>query len=127
VPLMVLLVGPMGVEGLALALSISAVLEVAGLLWSLRGRLEGIQGRSIAGSLFRAGLAALVAALVMAAGLWALDTAVSNLLADPVGRLVGLLLLTAAGAVAFVLVARALGSPELTQLFDAVRRRRRSA
>jgi peptidoglycan biosynthesis protein MviN/MurJ (putative lipid II flippase) len=121
---MVLLVGPMGVEGLALALSISAVLEVAGLLWSLRGRLEGIHGRSIAGSLFRAGLAALVAALGMAAGLWVLDTAVPDLLADPVGRLVGLLLLTAAGAAAFVLVARALGSPELTQLFDAVRRRR---
>ena len=44
VPLMVLLVGPMGVDGLALALSISAVIEVIGLLWNLRGRLEGIEG-----------------------------------------------------------------------------------
>ena len=69
VPLMVLLVGPMGVNGLALALSISAVIEVIGLLWSLRGRLEGIEGRSILWSLIRAGLAAVVAALVMAGGL----------------------------------------------------------
>ena len=61
VPLMVLLVGPMGVEGLALALSISALIEVTGLLWSLRTRLEGIEGRSILWSLVRALLAAFAA------------------------------------------------------------------
>ncbi len=124
VPLMILLVGPMGVEGLALALSISAVIEVIGLLWSLRTRLEGIEGRSILGSLFRALLAALVAAVVMAGGLALLDVVLPDLMDDPFSRLLGLLVLTAAGAVAFVLVAAALRSPELWQLRDAVRRRR---
>src|SRR5207249_93002 len=38
IPLMVWLVGPMGVGGLALALSVTASLEVLGLLWALRGR-----------------------------------------------------------------------------------------
>jgi putative peptidoglycan lipid II flippase len=124
VALMVLLVGPMGLEGLALALSISAVLEVSGLLWSLRARLDGIDGRLILGSLLRALLAASAAAAVMAGGLILLNAAAPDLMAGPVGRLVGLLVLTAAGAVAFVLVAAALRSPELRQLRDAVRRRR---
>ena len=124
VPLMVLLVAPMGVNGLALALSISAVIEVIGLLWSLRGRLEGIEGRSILWSLIRAGLAAFVAALVMAGGLALFDATIPDVMADPFGRLIGLLVLSGAGAVAFVLVAGVLRSPELTQLRDAVRRRR---
>jgi putative peptidoglycan lipid II flippase len=124
VPLMVVLVGPMGVEGLALALSISAVIEVTGLLWSLRERLEGIEGSAILSSVLRAGMAAFVAGLLMAGGLWGLDAVASDLVADPFGRLVALIVLIAAGAAGFVLVARALRSPELTQLFDAVRRRR---
>ena len=45
-------------------------------------------------------------------------------MADPFGRLIGLLVLGGAGAVAFVLVAGVLRSPELTQLRDAVLRRR---
>ncbi len=47
VPLMALLVGPMGVEGLALALSISSVLEVIGLLWFLRRRIESVDESAI--------------------------------------------------------------------------------
>jgi putative peptidoglycan lipid II flippase len=124
VPLMVLLVGPMGVNGLALALSISAVIEVIGLLWSLRGRLEGIEGRSILWSLIRAGLAAVVAGAVMAGGLASLDAFFPDVMDDAFGRLLLLLVLSGLGAVAFVAVAGALRSPELTQLRDAVRRRR---
>jgi putative peptidoglycan lipid II flippase len=126
VPLMVLLVGPMGIDGLALALSVTALIEVAGLLWSLRGRLGGIDGRAILGSLGRAGAAASVAAVLMAGGLWLLGESAPAVLASPLGRLGGLLALTAAGAAAFVLVARALSSPELTQLLDAARRRGRA-
>ncbi len=124
VPLMVLLVEPMGVNGLALALSISAVIEVIGLLWSLRGRLDGIEGPSILWSLVRAGIAAVVAALVMAGGLALFDATIPDVMADPFGRLIGLLVLGGAGAVTFVLVAGVLRSPELTQLRDAVQRRR---
>ena len=49
VPLMAWLAGPMGVEGLALALSISATLEVIGLAWALRRRIDSVdEGRSCA-------------------------------------------------------------------------------
>jgi putative peptidoglycan lipid II flippase len=126
VPLMIVLVDPMGVEGLALALSISAVIEVIGLLWSLNGRLEGIEGRSILGSLVRAGLAAVAAGIVMGAGLAAASAAVPDLLADPFGRLVALVVLAALGGIAFIAVAALLRSPELQQLRDALLRRRRA-
>ena len=124
VPLMVLLVGPMGVNGLALALSISAIIEVIGLLWSLRGRLEGIEGRSILWSLIRAGIAAAAAGAVMAGGLASFDALFPDVMDDAFGRLLLLLVLSGLGAVAFVAVAGALRSPELTQLRDVVRRRR---
>ena len=124
VPLMVLLVGPMGIEGLALALSISSVIEVIGLLWSLRGRLEGIDGGAILGSLLRAGLAALAAGIVMGAGLAALTAVAPDVMADPLGRLVALVVLSAAGGAAFIAVAALLRSPELRQLRDALRRGR---
>jgi putative peptidoglycan lipid II flippase len=126
VPLMVLLVGPMGVDGLALALSISSILEVAGLLSSLRSRLEGIEGASILGALTRALLAAIAAALVMIAGLALVGAVTPDVLIDPLGRLVVLLVLTSAGAVAFVAIAALLRSPELDQLRGAVLRRRRA-
>ncbi len=126
VPLMILLVGPMGVEGLALALSISALIEVIGLLWSLRTRLEGIEGRLILWSLVRALLAAAVAGLVMAGGLALFDAVIPEVMDDPLGRLLALIALSGAGAVAFALVAAVLRSPELRQLRDVVRRRRRA-
>ena len=124
VPLMVLLVEPMGVEGLALALSVSAIIEVMGLLWSLRTRLEGIEGASILWSLVRALLAAFVAAVVMAGGLSAFNALIPEVMANTLSRLVALLVLSAAGGIAFVLVAAVLRSPELRQLRDVVRRRR---
>ena len=119
VPLMVLLVGPMGVNGLALALSIAAIIEVIGLLWSLRGRLEGIEGRSILWSLIRAGLAAVVAGAVMAGGLASFEALFPDVMDDAFGRLLLLLVLSGLGGIAFVAVAGALRSPELTQLRDA--------
>ena len=57
VPLMALLVGPMGVEGLALALSISSVLEVIGLLWYLRRRIESVDEAAILRTVVRSGVA----------------------------------------------------------------------
>jgi len=114
----------MGVNGLALALSIAAVIEVIGLLWSLRGRLEGVEGRSILWSLVRAALAAAVAGAVMAGGLVSFEALFPDVMDDAFGRLLLLLVLSGLGGIAFVAVAGALRSPELTQLRDAVRRRR---
>ena len=62
---MAILSGPMGVEGLALALSISATLEVIGLAWALRRRIESIDEQTILPSALRSGLSALIAGVVM--------------------------------------------------------------
>jgi putative peptidoglycan lipid II flippase len=123
VPLMVALVGPMGVEGLALALSISAVLEVLGLLWSLHRRIESVEEGAILRSLGRAGIAAIAAGLLMLGGLVAVERALGGLLDNPVGRLLTLVGLAAAGAAIFLVTAAALRSPELDQLRGILRRR----
>ena len=109
---------------LALALSISAVLEVIGLLWSLRRRIESIEGGEILGSVARAGVAAVAAGLLMFGGLAVVEATVGGLLDNPLGRLIVLLVLAAAGSAIYLVVAAALRSPELVQLRALVRRGR---
>jgi putative peptidoglycan lipid II flippase len=123
VPLMAMLVGPMGVEGLALALSISSIIEVIGLLWFLHRRLESIDEASILRSVGRAAVAALAAALLMLGGLTLVEGSLAGLLENTVGRLVVLLVLSAAGLAIYLLVAAALRAPELGQLRGILRRR----
>ena len=127
VPLMAILVGPMGVEGLALALSISSVLEVIGLLWFLRRRIESVDEATIARTLARSAVAGLAAALLMLGGLTVVEASMEALLDNAIGRLLALLALSAAGGAIFLLVAAALRSPELAQLRGILRRRGRSA
>ena len=127
VPLMAVLVGPMGVEGLALALSVSSVIEVIGLLWFLRGRLESVEEAAIARSLLRAGVAALAAALLMLGGLTVVEGSLGGLLDNAVGRLLALVVLSASGGAIYLLVAAALRAPELDQLRGILRRRGRRA
>jgi putative peptidoglycan lipid II flippase len=127
VPLMAILVGPMGVEGLALALSVSSILEVVGLLWFLRRRLDSVEEAAIVRSVARAGTAALAAALLMLGGLTVVEGSLGGLLDNPIGRLLALLVLSAAGGAIFLLVAAALRAPELDQLRAIVRRRGRRA
>jgi putative peptidoglycan lipid II flippase len=124
VPLMAWLVGPMGVAGLALAFSISAVLEVLGLLWSLHRRIDSVDGAAILRSLLRASAAGIVAALVMFGGLTVVENALPGLLENVVGRLLALLVLSAAGIGVYLVMAAALRTPELGQLRDYLRRRR---
>ena len=124
VPLMAWLVGPMGVEGLALALSISAVLEVIGLLWSLHRRIETVEVRAILRSLGRAAVAGVAAGLLMLGGLTVVEGSMGGLLDNVIGRLLVLLTLSAAGGAIFLLAAAALRSPELEQLRGILRRRR---
>jgi putative peptidoglycan lipid II flippase len=124
VPLMAMLVGPMGVEGLALALSISAVLEVLGLLWSLRRRIDSLEEGSIVRSVGRAALAGSVAALFLVGALTVVSGSLGGLLDNVVGRLLALLLLSAAGGAVYLAAAAALRAPEIGQLRGYLARRR---
>jgi len=125
VPLMATLVGPMGIEGLALALSISAVLEVIGLLWSLHRRIESVEAVSILRSLGRAAVAGVAAALLMLGALTLVERSLSGFLDNAIGRLLVFLVLSAAGGAIYLLVAAALRAPELDQLRSLLRRRRK--
>ena len=127
VPLMIILVGPMGVEGLALALSISSVLEVVGLLWALRARIESVDEGAIARSLGRSAVAGAAAALVMFAGLALSDALFADAVADPLGRVGIFFGVSGAGILVFLAVAALLGSAELEQLRGILRRRTRTA
>ena len=126
VPLMAWLVGPMGVEGLALALSISASLEVIGLLWALHNRIESIEGAAVLRSAARSAVGAGAAALVMLGGLTLVETWLPALLEGGISRLLVVVVLTAAGAAIFLLVASALRSPEIALLRNLMKRRNRS-
>ena len=116
VPLMILLAGPMGVAGLALALSISATLEVLGLLWALRGRIGSVDEAEVLRSVARSALAALVAGLAMLGGLAATQTWLAALLANGAGRVVALALLAGGGTAIYLLAGTVLGSAELAQV-----------
>jgi putative peptidoglycan lipid II flippase len=123
VPLMVWLVGPMGVEGLALALSISALIEVGGLVWSLHRRIESLEDRAVLLSAGRSAVAALASALLMLGGVTLSREWVPALLDNGFTRLLVVAVLTAAGGAIYLLVANALGSPELSQMRGLLRRR----
>jgi putative peptidoglycan lipid II flippase len=116
--LMLALVDPYGVEGLALALSVSATVEVVGLLVALRRRLGRLDGRLLASSLLRSGAATLVAGAVMFGVLAALASAAPTLGDGAVGRLLTLLVPAAAGGAAYLVAALLLRAPEL----DVMRR-----
>jgi len=127
VPLMVILSGPMGIEGLALALSISASIEVIALAWSLRRRIDSIDEGTILRSGLRSALAAVVAGAVMFAGLTAAQAWFGALLANGAGRILALLILAGGGTAVFLLVAMAMRSEELRQVRRYLTRRRAAA
>jgi putative peptidoglycan lipid II flippase len=124
VPLMALLVGPMGVEGLALALSISAVLEVVGLLWSLRRRIDSVDETAILRSIGRAAIAGAVCGLFLFGSVTLLAGSLGGLLDNVVGRLLLLLLLSTAGGAVYLAAAAALRAPEIGQLRGYLQRPR---
>lgn len=123
IPLMSFLVGPMGIEGLALSISITASIEVLGLIWALRGDLKRIDGDQILRSMLRALVASVAAALLMLGALSVLEGVLPAIVESPPGRVITLLVLSGAGLTIFVLVAAALRSPELDTLRGLIRRR----
>ena len=110
------LMGPLQHAGLALASSLSAYANVAGLLWLLRGRVGGLGG----GALARAAARALAAGVPLVA--WCLWLAPER--AHPWGLAGATLAAVAGGAVLYVGAAAALRAPELTALLGMLRRRR---
>lgn len=111
-------VAPLGFGGLALANSVATTLEALLLVWLVRRALGSIEGRALANSLLRTGLAASVMGLL----LWALARWSQAPGAPPL-LLIGLLGVTL-GAGAFVGVSLLLRHPELNQALALVRRRR---
>ena len=124
VPLMVLLSGPMGIEGLALALSISATLEVLALVWALRRRIDSIEEAEVLRSGARSALAAVVAGVAMFGGLTAAQAWLSATLANGAGRVLLLLVLAGGGTGIYLLVAALMRSEELAQVRRYFSRRR---
>jgi putative peptidoglycan lipid II flippase len=120
VVLALLLMWPLQHVGLALASSLSSYVNVLGLCWLLRRRLDGPRGAELGWSLART----LVASAVLA--LWCL--AVSGLLpglTPPIGRgLPWLVVALAGGMIVYALAAAALRSVELASLLGMLRRGR---
>lgn len=114
--------GPLGTLGLALAVACSSVANFLGLLFFLRRRVGLLGLRAIAGSVLRSG----VAAAGSAAGAWSV-----SLLGDWTrgGRSfanAGILLLSVlVGTLIYLVLCRALHVPELDELIAALRRKRR--
>jgi putative peptidoglycan lipid II flippase len=124
VPLMIWLVGPMGVEGLALALSISAVLEVIGLVWALHRRIDSVEEADVLRSAGRSAVAAVAAGLLMLGGLTVVREVLPDALVGGLSRLLVVAILTTAGGIIYVLVASALRAPEIGLLRSLLARRR---
>jgi putative peptidoglycan lipid II flippase len=116
VPLMAWLVGPMGVGGLALAGSLTASLEVLGLLWMLRSRLRGLDAADLLASLGRSAVAAGAAALLMLGALHLVESWFGDLLVHGLGRLLVLLVISVMGVAVFLIVAAALRAREIGEL-----------
>jgi len=115
VALSLLLMRPLGHGGLALANSLAVTLEVMWLLLIARRRLGGVEGRALLTSVAR--FAASAAVMALAVGLWMmLARSVDERWAAVAGAIVG--------AVVYLGVTSALGSPEIGSLLKLVLRRR---
>ena len=113
------LMGPYEHAGLAAANTVAAAVQVGALVWMLRRKLGPLGLSEVAGSLLRIGLAA----AAMAGGLsvareWLDWHETAEWL-----RAGAMLVLVAAGALAYIALAALLRSPELRELLGALRRR----
>ena len=112
------LVRVLGYRGLALGTSIAALFNAGALLWLLRRRLDGLDGRRIAGSLVRI----TAASLVMAAVAWTVDRTLVDVIpgAAFAAQALRLLLTIVAALSALAAAASALRIDELRQVVLAV-------
>jgi putative peptidoglycan lipid II flippase len=113
---------PLGVGGITLATSLVSAFNFFALILLLRPRIGGVDSRRVAWSALRSVIAIVPLCGVAYEVWWALDGAL--------GRSTGAQFLSVglaylAGGAAYCLTAGALGMPELRDMLDVVRRRRR--
>ena len=121
ISLSLVLVRPLSFGGLALANSTATTVEMIVLLWLLRKRLGGIDGRSVWGTLLRSTAAAAVMAIVLK--LWVQQGAgFPPALQNWIVAIGGIML----GIVTYCLVSWLLRSEELTLVLAMVRSRGKS-
>jgi putative peptidoglycan lipid II flippase len=102
--------------GLALSNALATTSEMVLLIYLLRQRLGGMEGRRMLASLARIGLASLTMGAVAAVLAWLLRDQSAWLLAG---------VAVTAGLVVYVALSLALGSPEPRAVWQMVARRRR--
>jgi putative peptidoglycan lipid II flippase len=117
------LVGPLSFGGLALANSTATTVEMVLLLWLLRKRLGGIDGRSVAATTLRSLAATTLMAVVLELWVQWEPDAFPPALEDDWGIAIGGIIL---GIIAYSTISWLLRSEELALLIDMLRRRSRS-
>jgi len=117
------LMGALNHVAIALGNSIAAAAQLSFLLWALRKKLGPLGLREVA----KSGLRTSVAAACMGVSAWALARMVAWTHSSELLRACALVVVTAAGVLAFFVASLALGSPELKELAMAVRRRGKRA
>lgn len=110
-----------GHRGLALSISVVAIVNFLLLLFFMRQRLGGIEGRALSSTLLRVTLAS----LVMAGTCWQVSRSLANWipLGTFSGRLTNVLGSILVGIAVFIAGARLLRLEEMERLISAVRRR----
>jgi peptidoglycan biosynthesis protein MviN/MurJ (putative lipid II flippase) len=108
---------------IAVANSVAAAVQLVVLLWLLRKHTGPLGLRA----LFVSALRITLSSVGMGALLWAAARAIDWEHARELTRAAYFLVLCAAGGVIFLVLARVFRSPELGELLDAVRRRRKRA
>ncbi len=118
------LVQPLSFGGLALANSIATTLEMVLLLWLLRRRLGGVDGRSLGGTALRSVAATAMMVIVLEAWvLWSPTLLATTWEDDWIVTLGGIIL----GIITYSFSSWLLRSEELALVLDMVRRRGRRA
>lgn len=118
-----LLMGPLKHGGLALALSLASTMQLLILIFLLRRRIGGIEGRAVAGSMAKSFFSSMIMAICI---YWLAFKIFHVMFTGTVKNLTfGMLLVVGAGILIYLILARLLGSKELTSVADVVRRSRR--
>jgi len=122
---LILMRTPLEHGGLALALSLASTVQLVILILLLRGRIGGIEGKTVLGSMAKSFLSS----MIMAIGIYWLSF--KFLAVTVTGTMASLafcvLLVMGAGILIYLLSARLLGCTELTSVMKVVRRSRRRA
>ncbi len=110
---------PLEHGGLALALSLASTLQLFMLIFLLRKRLGGIEGRAIVSSILRSFLCSFIMGVCIY--FLALKIFVGNLTQGVFGSAIGLFVTIGVGVVIYIVSAKVLGCQELSSLARALK------